>query len=178
LLSDSSNWLISGYCRAKSNLGQVKSRLARHRRKSLPAVVSLQTMAGMTVQRARIRFLYLVAAMALAVPLANCTTSGGTPDDKMGRALVAPGKYRLYDCVQLAEVGRSTASREEELRGLIAKAGTGFGGSLVATAAYKPEYYQVHGELNEIRREAAGKNCKFAPGVPALTANGKPANRR
>ena len=115
---------------------------------------------------------------SLAAMLAGCTTSGGTPDDKMGRALVAPGKYRLYDCVQLAEVGRSTASREEELRGLIAKAGTDFGGSLVATAAYKPEYYQVHGELNEIRQEAAGKNCKFVPGAANSVAGARISNRR
>jgi hypothetical protein len=117
---------------------------------------------------------------SLAGMLAGCATSGGTPDDKMGRALVAPGKYRLYDCAQLAEAVTSRSSREQELRGLIARAGTDFGGSLVATAAYKPEYYQVHGELNEIRREAIGKNCKFVPGAPvsAVAASRKPASRR
>jgi hypothetical protein len=117
------------------------------------------------------------AALLLAVALSGCATSDDTPDDKMGRVLVSPGKYTLYDCGQLALAAKPLGVREQELRVLIARAGTDFGGSLVATAAYKPEYYQVHGELNEIRRETAEKNCKFGPGVPAVTANGKPASR-
>ncbi len=118
------------------------------------------------------------AALLLAVALSGCATSGETQDDTMGRMLVAPGKYTLYDCKQLADAVKPLAEREQQLRVLIAKAGTGFGGSLAATAAYKPEYYQVHGEINEIRREAVGKNCKPMPGAVGPAAGAKITKRR
>lgn len=118
------------------------------------------------------------AALLLAVALSGCATSDDTPDDKMGRVLVSPGKYTLYDCGQLALAAKPLGAREQELRVLIARAGTDFGGSLVATAAYKPEYYQVHGELNEIRRETAVKNCKVAPGAAKPSAGAKVGNQR
>jgi len=52
--------------------------------------------------------------------------------------------------------------RERELLGLMAKAETGSGGRLVSTVAYRPEYLELRGEMNELRNAAAAKNCKFA----------------
>ena len=41
----------------------------------------------------------------------------------------------------------------------MARARQGTAGNLVSSVAYRPEYYQVHGEINEIRRASAAKNC-------------------
>ena len=116
------------------------------------------------------RGVWLLAAL-MAVGLAGCG-SIGTADDKMGNLLVAPGKYRLYDCAQLDDAAKPSVARERELKGLIAEAGHGLSGDLVAAAAYKPEYYQVHGELNEMRARAVELNCKTMPGESVPEADG------
>ena len=98
----------------------------------------------------------------------------------MGRFLVAPGKYTLYNCAQLAQTMETVSERERELADLIAKAGPGAGGSFVSSVAYRPEYYQVHGEMNELRRTAAEKKCKFVPGVekPSVPVSGNAVRQR
>lgn len=114
----------------------------------------------MTIIRAIGRQFTLIAF--LAASLAGCTAQNSTPDDKIGGILVAPGKYEFYNCAQLAVVAKPLAAREKELRGLMVRAGAGAGGNLISSIAYQPDYYQVHGELNEVRRAAAAKNCKIA----------------
>ncbi len=106
-------------------------------------------------KRANIR-LPLAAALLVAM-LAACSSQGGTPDDKMARFLVAPDKFRLYSCPQIAERASDVAARQNELRGLIAKAGSGSGGRLVSAIAYRPEYVGLRGEMNELRNAAAEK---------------------
>ncbi|MBI1204963.1 MAG: hypothetical protein GC182_20870 [Rhodopseudomonas sp.] len=110
-------------------------------------------------------------AVLMALALAGCGSTG-TTDDKMGNLLVSPGKYRLYDCAQLDDAAKPSVARERELKGLIAEAGHGVSGDLVAAAAYKPEYYQVHGELNEMRARAVELNCKTIPGESVPEADG------
>jgi hypothetical protein len=104
---------------------------------------------------------------ALLLMLAACTGAPGSQDDKMGRWLVAPDKYTLYNCDQLQQTALSMRVRELELEALIAKAGPSAAGNLASDMAYRPEYYQVHGEMNELRRSAAEKKCKFVPGEAA-----------
>jgi len=111
---------------------------------------------------------HLVAAALLAASLAGCTTSGGSPDDKMGRLLVAPDKFVLYSCAELAERATTIAERQRELEGLMAKAGADAGGRLVSSIAYRPEYIEHRGEMNELRAAAAAKNCK----LPAMDTPG------
>jgi hypothetical protein len=107
----------------------------------------------------------IAGAALAAASLAACTTSGGTSDDQMGRLLVAPDKFVLYNCAQLAEAAQTTAVRERELQLLMAKAGVDSAGRLVSALAYRPEYLTVRGEMNELRKAAAAKNCKFVPGA-------------
>jgi hypothetical protein len=106
----------------------------------------------------------LVVAAVLATALCGCA-AGGTADDKVGRFLVAPDKFALYSCADIAEKSTATAARERELERLMAKAGEGAGGRLVSTVAYRPEYLELHGEMNELRIAAAAKDCKFVPGA-------------
>lgn len=106
---------------------------------------------------------------ALAAALAGC----GTSDDSMARFVVAPGKYLLYSCDEIAKEAQVKGAREQELRQLIARAGTDAGGRLVSGLAYDADYLTVRGENNELRAAAAAKHCDSVPGAagPAARAS-------
>ena len=116
-----------------------------------------------------------IAAAVLAATLAACATPGSTTDDKMGSFLVAPDKFMLFNCQQIAEKITATTARQRELEGLMAKAGPEAGGRLVSSIAYQPEYSELHGDMNELRGSAVAKNCKD---VPAGAAPGGRASDR
>ena len=81
----------------------------------------------------------------------------------MGSFLVTPNKYAYYDCAQLAVALAGVQGRERQLTALKAKAEASPGGGLVSAVSYQPEYYQMRGEINEVHRTAAEKNCKSIP---------------
>jgi hypothetical protein len=94
--------------------------------------------------------------------LSGCAAS----EDRAGRFLVQPEKYVLYTCKELAETARAISARQLELEKLMAKARTGSGGELVNALAYRPEYVQLRGQMNEVHRTSAEKNCKSSPAAP------------
>ena len=113
------------------------------------------------------------AAGALAFLLAACS-AGSSRDERLGKFLVAPGKYRLYDCVQLSQESAAIFRRERELREAKAKAEAAPGGGFVSAVAYDAEYGQVRGNLDEMRREAAEKNCPpLQPPPPGVIGRGQ-----
>jgi len=116
----------------------------------------------------RSAFITLSGAALAAVLLAGCAMS----DDQMARFVVAPGKYTLYSCEEIARETQTKTVREQELQQLRARASTDSGGQLISSVAYDPDYLTVRGELNELRKAAAEKNCTAAPGAapPAPTA--------
>ena len=118
-------------------------------------------------------------ALLAALSLAGCATQGPAGGDRLGSFMVTPGKYAFYNCAQLEGPRKAVESRKLELDALIAKAGTGPGGTIVATMAYRTEYAQVQGDLAEIAREAAAKNCPppkpAAAPSPPKPKKGKPA---
>src|SRR6185369_4235960 len=101
------------------------------------------------------RVMFLTAIIATA--LAGCAVS-----DESDRFLVAPGRYALYNCVQLAKAAQAIGSRQRKLELLMTKAETDSVGVLVSSAAYRPEYTQLRGMMYEIQKAAADKNCKVA----------------
>jgi len=106
---------------------------------------------------------YRLAVLALAAGLlAGCA---GSEADSSSRFLVAPGKYMLFNCPQLAEQAKVNSDRQHELEGLMEKAGNESAGRLVSAVAYRPEYIQLRGEMADLRRQAADKKCKFVPGL-------------
>jgi hypothetical protein len=109
---------------------------------------------------ARIRL--MVATLATAL-LSGCAAS----DDTSGRILVQPDKYQLYGCRELAEAAREVIKRRQELESLMAKAGSDTSGRFVSTVAYRPEYLQLRGQMNEIRRTSIERKCKFDPEAPS-----------
>ena len=107
----------------------------------------------------------LVAIVLLAATLPGCTSSGGTSDETAGRFLFAPGGFALYSCAEIADRATANIARQHVLEGLMAKAGADTGGRLVSSVAYRPEYLELRGEMVELRRVAAEKDCKFVPGA-------------
>jgi hypothetical protein len=107
----------------------------------------------------------LFAAALLAAALAGCSASGPGGEDSMAKFFVAPDGFVLFNCDQLAVKAAQLATREKELQGLMAQAGTGSDGRLVSAFAYRPEYITLRGDMTEVRKAAAAKNCKPAPAL-------------
>ena len=105
-------------------------------------------------------------ALSMAALMAGCATQDGL-EERTNSFLVTPGKYVLYSCPQLAVQSGTLMTRKRELDALIAKAGSGSGGAIAATLAYQTEYSQVRGELAELAKENAAKNCPPPPPKPA-----------
>jgi hypothetical protein len=103
-----------------------------------------------------------LSGLALAAALAGCTTA----DEKTSSFYADPGKFRLYPCAALAERAQTVAERERELRALMTRAERDPSGRLIGTLAYRNEYLAARGEMQEIEKTAADKNCppiKIAP---------------
>jgi hypothetical protein len=112
------------------------------------------------------RAILISIGLTLPALLAGCVAGERAED-----FYVAPGKYVLYDCQQLAGAAAHFEERDRELSGLMARAKQDAGGELVSALAYNSDYYSNLGELKDVRREQAEKNCspdiKAAPTAPA-----------
>jgi hypothetical protein len=108
------------------------------------------------------------AALAAAM-LAGCAMS----DDSLSSFLVAPGKYVLFTCDDIALTAKGVQARQKELEQLMAKAGTDAGGRLIADVTYGAEYATTRGQMKELRAAAAERKCNFVPGedTPAARAS-------
>jgi hypothetical protein len=86
-------------------------------------------------------------------------------------AFVDPAKYELYDCKQLEAERRAQAIRTAELQGLIAKADTGVGGSVVAELAYRNDYISTRASAKLAEEVWRRNKC-----VATLPATAPPAS--
>jgi hypothetical protein len=102
-----------------------------------------------------------VAMLVLAIGASGCAQMS----DNMTSAFADPAKYDLYECKQLETERKSLSNRAAELQGLMAKAETGVGGSVVAELAYRNDYIAVRGQAN-LADEAWQRNKCHAT-VPA-----------
>ena len=94
--------------------------------------------------------------------------------DSVSTAFADPAKYELYDCKQLETERKTLANRSAELQGLMEKAQTGVGGSVVAELAYRNDYIAVRGQ-SKFAEEAWQKNrCRESP--PAARLRHRPAD--
>ena len=103
----------------------------------------------------------VAAALLVAAGLGGCAGMS----DGMSVAFADPAKYDLYDCKQLEAARASLAARTAELQGLMAKAETGVGGTMVAELAYRNEYIAVRGQA-KFADEAWQRN-RCVTGAPA-----------
>jgi hypothetical protein len=119
-----------------------------------PVAKSCDSWMAMT---SRATFLSAIVATALA----GCAAS----DDRADQFLLAPDRYVLYNCPQLAKAAQSTVSRQRKLEMLMAKAEVDSFGVLVSRTTYRPEYAQLGAMMNQLHKAAADKNCKLVPGA-------------
>jgi hypothetical protein len=89
-------------------------------------------------------------------------TGCGLSTDGAGALFVDPGRYTLYHCDDLAARRKMLIARENELRGLIERAGESTGGAVIGSFAYRSDYDAVLAEEKLLQRNAAEKNCSFA----------------
>src|ERR1700704_480459 len=85
----------------------------------------------------------LVLGAGLGATLGGCANVG---DSFASAAFVDPAKYEQFDCKQLEGERKSLATRTAELQGLIAKAETGVGGSVVGELAYRNDYISARAQ--------------------------------
>jgi hypothetical protein len=110
----------------------------------------------------------LRAAAALALFSLGLALSGcADMSDGMTTAFADPAQYELYDCKQLETERKGLATRAAELQGLMAKAETGVGGTVVSELAYRNEYVAVRGRTR-FADEAWRKN-KCREGAASAT---------
>jgi hypothetical protein len=102
----------------------------------------------------RFRVVLIISFAALA--------SCALPEDKFGSLLVAPGKYILYNCDEIARETQVKLAREQELQQVMARAGSGPGGRMVSIMSYESEYAAVRAELSELSKAAGDKRCELA----------------
>jgi hypothetical protein len=119
----------------------------------------------------------LVLCAGLGATLGGCADVG---DSFASGAFVDPAKYDQYDCKQLEGERKSLATRTAELQGLIAKAQTGTGGSVVGELAYRNDYISARAsakladETWQRNKCVASSPAAAAPApVPAAPAPGK-----
>ena len=112
---------------------------------------------------------------AVALALGACASGG---DSGFGSSVfVDPSKYNLYNCEQLATARKATNDRVVELEGLMAKAETGAGGTLVSGLAYQTDYRAQRAQRDAIDEKMTRDNCAAEVAKPAATA-APPVRRR
>ncbi|MBR1233358.1 twin-arginine translocation pathway signal [Bradyrhizobium sp. AUGA SZCCT0182] len=130
-------------------------------------------MSESTSHRRRIsRAAGVLALLAVGAGLSSCASVG----DNMSTAFADPAKYDLYECKQLETERVRIAARKAELNGLMAKAETGVGGSVVAELAYRNELIATQGQ-SKFAEEAWRRNkCQESPpeSKPAASAAATP----
>src|SRR5215470_17751607 len=96
------------------------------------------------------------ALLALALSLPGCADMS----DSMSLAFADPAKYDLYECKQLEPERKKLAEKTAELQGLMAKAETGVGGTVVAEVAYRNEYIATRGQAKLAEQAWQRNRCR------------------
>lgn len=105
---------------------------------------------------------------AMAIGLGACASGG---DSGFGSSVfVDPSKYDLYNCQQLATARTASNNRVVELEGLMAKAESGAGGTLVSGLAYQTDYRAERAQRDAIDQKMARNNCSAEVAAPSAPA--------
>ena len=113
----------------------------------------------------------LVLGAGLGTGLGGCANVG---DSFASAAFVDPAKYQQYDCKQLDAERKALATRTAELQGLIAKAETGTGGSVVGELAYRNDYISARAS-SKLAEDTWQQNKCVAASPATVTAAPAPA---
>jgi hypothetical protein len=120
----------------------------------------------MQVGKALVRHL---RSCAMAAVLATGISGCGSVNEGTGAgAFTSPGKFYLYTCEDIERYIVVFRARILELEQLMSRASQGAGGEFVNMIAYRGEYAQYRGEMAEITKAKADKQCavdsKFSSG--------------
>jgi hypothetical protein len=121
-----------------------------------------------TLKPSWLRIALGLALSAFAFGLSGCADM----NENMTAAFADPAKYDLYDCKQLEAERKSLAEKTAELQGLISKAQTGTGGTVVAELAYRNDYVALRGQSHYVEDAWRKKRCRASP----PSASGTPDN--
>jgi hypothetical protein len=105
----------------------------------------------------------------LVITLAAMALCGCASDETAGRFLTTPDRFVLYNCQELATAAKGFAFQQRMLEAQMTKAGVDAGGRLVSTMAYQPEYLQLRGMMDQVRKTAAEKNCNLSGGGSGMS---------
>jgi hypothetical protein len=108
------------------------------------------------------------AAVAVVLGLTGCTNLG---ESFVSGAFADPAKYEYYDCKQMESERKSLAVRTADLQGLMAKAETGVGGSVVAEVAYGNEYLSLRAQSKMAEEAWRRYKCRETPPGAAQAAS-------
>ena len=126
---------------------------------------NLRRLVGGSLGIACARWSGFAAAAVLAGGLGGC---GSISDRTAAAAFTSPGKYNVYTCQDMDTAMLVLRARQVELEQLMARASQGAGGEFVNTIAYRGEYAQRRGDLIELAKAKADKQCaadsKFSSG--------------
>jgi hypothetical protein len=125
-----------------------------------------------------LRLTTALALLVLGATLGGCANVG---DSFASAAFVDPAKYENFDCKQLETERKNLATRTAELQGLIAKAETGVGGSVVGELAYRNDYISARASAKLAEETWQRNKCASSPATaipapapaPAAPAPGK-----
>jgi hypothetical protein len=121
-----------------------------------------------SLQPAWPRIALALTLFALGLSMCGCAEMS----DNMTVAFADPSKYDLYDCKQLEDERKQLGTRTTELQGLISKAETGTGGTVVAELAYRNDYVALRGQSHYVEEAWRKRRCRASAPAPA----GKPDN--
>src|SRR4051812_14251156 len=127
-----------------------------------------------------LRLTTALALLVLGATLGGCANVG---DSFASAAFVDPAKYENFDCKQLETERKNLATRTAELQGLIAKAETGVGGSVVGELAYRNDYISARASAKLVEetwqrnRCVASSPAAAVPAPPPAPPQGKGAAR-
>jgi hypothetical protein len=117
-----------------------------------------------SLQPAYPRIALALTLFALGLGVSGCAEMS----DSMTVAFADPSKYDLYDCKQLEDERKQLGTRTAELQGLISKAETGTGGTVVAELAYRNDYVALRGQSHYVEEAWRKKRCRASPPAPAV----------
>ena len=107
------------------------------------------------------------ALLVLCAGLAGCANVG---DSFASGAFVDPAKYEQFDCKQLETERKGLTLRTAELQGLIAKAETGVGGSVVGELAYRNDYISARAQAKLVEETWQRNKCVASSPAAAMPA--------
>jgi hypothetical protein len=121
---------------------------------------------------------FFALAVSAAALLSGCASTGPALDEST--FFSDPAAFAMYDCKQLAGARTAMASRVEELQGLMTKAETGAGGSVIAEMAYRPDYVSAQARLKRANAAWERNRCDSVtdPALARPPAGAAPAAGR